>query len=72
AAMVEQSTAASHALRRETSELAALISRFRVGTEPAAPSRAKPRAAVQLRSVAGGNAARKPAPVAGQDGWEEF
>ncbi len=44
AAMVEQSTAASHALSRETEELSSLVGRFQLGTGSAAmPRRAPPR-----------------------------
>ncbi len=49
AAMVEQSTAATHALSRETDELAGLVSRFGAHPDQAAPAkafRAAPRAAV--------------------------
>ncbi len=36
AAMVEESTAASHALSRETEELSSLVGRFQLGTRSAA------------------------------------
>jgi methyl-accepting chemotaxis protein len=74
AAMVEQSTAASHALANEAEELGRLVSRFQVGAgavplRAAAPAQRK---AVAMK-VAGGrgvSALRKPEPV--EDGWEEF
>jgi methyl-accepting chemotaxis protein len=78
AAMVEQSTAASHSLAQEAEELGRLISRFRVGRgSPAAapvPKRPNPaqRAVAALKSVGGrgASAMRKPEPV--EEGWEEF
>ena len=53
AAMVEQSTAASHALGQETEELARLIGRFQVGDRAAAavPARAAPQAAPQKAAL---------------------
>ncbi len=78
AAMVEQSTAASHALAQEADELGRLVARFELGgaSPPVAAGRAKPgpqrRAQPALR-VAGGravSAVRKPEPV--EEGWEEF
>jgi methyl-accepting chemotaxis protein len=87
AAMVEQSTAASHGLAREASELSALVARFRVGANEfgqspraeAAEASKKPqpkqaeRAAPALKTVAaGGKAAALLAEQAEDDGWEEF
>ena len=82
AAMVEQSTAASHALAAEAVQLTELVSRFRisqgptrVAAGPVAPARA---AAPPPTSVLRGGGARrssvafKPAPVVAEDGWEEF
>jgi len=81
AAMVEESTAASHSLAQEADVLAASVSRFRTGQaapvaapKPApAPVRA-PQPVAQtvaaLRSGSGG--ARKPALALVSDGWEEF
>ena len=69
AAMVEQSTAASHALAREAEELSQLVGRFKTGqTERAdAPARAsRPAAVRQIKTTA----VRRPAPEA--DTWEEF
>jgi len=82
AAMVEESTAASHTLRGEADELMRLVSGFRIGApgRAAAPARSPQRSA-PARSAApvaamktyagqgGGSAARKPAP---QSDWEEF
>ncbi len=83
AAMVEESTAASHALSRETEELARLIGGFKVGqvqqtampTRPAskaapiskAVSRAKPVA--MMRTTGSGGASRKPET---SEDWQEF
>jgi methyl-accepting chemotaxis protein len=67
AAMVEQSTAASHSLAGEAEALARLIGQFRIGQTPhtqapSAPARIPVRAAV-----------RKPKPVmAGAESWDEF
>ena len=74
AAMVEQSTAASHALASEAAELERLVGRFQVGAE-VHPLRPRPatRAATaptrdrfRQRYVAGANA------LAPSDEWEEF
>ena len=78
AAMVEESTAASHALAQEAEELSRLIGRFNVGEAATvspirranAPS--SPRPAMKTVSTSSGGAARKPAPVAAEDSWEEF
>ena len=81
AAMVEESTAASHSLAKEAEHLAQLIARFRLGEEAAArqPARAQPaqsfaaRPAPALKTVSSG---RGPATVAKsaveEDAWEEF
>jgi methyl-accepting chemotaxis protein len=78
AAMVEQSTAASHALAQEAEQLGRLVSRFDVGEGAAAapasskrPNAAK-RAVTALRTVGGGHtsAVRKPEPV--EEDWEAF
>jgi len=81
AAMVEESTAASHSLAQEADVLAASVSRFRTGQaapiaapKPApAPVRA-PQPVAQtvaaLKTVGRGGAALKPQAV--EDGWEEF
>ncbi len=84
AAMVEQSTAASHSLAQEAEALKSSVARFRVGVNtsaanptrhreavPAEPSR-RPAAVPMLKTVGRGGAAvqvnREPA----KDGWEEF
>ena len=76
AAMVEQSTAASHSLAHEAEELGRLTRRFRiVGGGTAAPARPVAAPVPQLRVVSrlsGGGASRKPAPAEQADGWEEF
>ncbi len=80
AAMVEESTAASHSLAKEAEHLAQLIARFRLGEEAAVrqPARPQPaqsfaRPAPALKTVSSG---RGPATVARQavdeDAWEEF
>ena len=75
AAMVEQSTAASHSLSQEAETLAGSVARFRIGAV-AEPVRSAPRAAhrtvTAMKTVGHGGAARKPEPVAAEDGWEEF
>jgi methyl-accepting chemotaxis protein len=70
AAMVEESTAASHALAREAEDLTRLVDQFEVGDARAAPPAAAPPAPkVRPRvAVVGGTAARKVQP----DGWTEF
>jgi len=79
AAMVEESTAASHSLAEEAESLAASVARFRIGEEaaavraaPAAPARSErtARTVVQLKPLGHGGAAPKPA--AAEDGWEAF
>ena len=76
AAMVEESTAASHALSRETEELSSLVGRFQLGERqaaaaPAAARRAPPRPVAQLRTAGrGGAALREAAPA--EDDWQAF
>ena len=82
AAMVEQSTAASHALRREASELARLVSQFRTSaSRPAAARRpevmvAAPRpAAADFRSRHAAPALKQTSQLARApeaEAWEEF
>jgi methyl-accepting chemotaxis protein len=85
AAMVEQSTAASHALAQETEDLVNLTSRFQLGLAAGGKTRAAnveplrrpapPSRAPALKAVGrgrDGSAARKPMPVAAEDGWKEF
>ena len=85
AAMVEQSTAASHSLAQDTEALALLTSRFQLGqpeedvaaargkpprrVERPAPSR--PAKAVALKTGRGGAAVKRVADV-DPNGWEEF
>ncbi|MCO5147303.1 MAG: methyl-accepting chemotaxis protein [Aquamicrobium sp.] len=86
AAMVEQSTAASHNLAQEAEELAQLVAKFRLGMQPdavqpalrrpsasAAPMQARP-AAPALKSVSSGSgqAAALLAAQPADEGWEEF
>ena len=79
AAMVEESTAASHKLTAETEELGALLAQFRVGSETTAArsapvpasarSRPAPSPALHLISrVARAHGTTAPA----ADNWEEF
>ncbi|WEK57862.1 MAG: methyl-accepting chemotaxis protein [Candidatus Brevundimonas phytovorans] len=84
AAMVEESTAASHSLSQEADTLAASVSRFRTGhasapaaaRKPAAPAPAARSPQPVAQTVAAlrgqGGAARKPALAVVTDGWEEF
>ena len=77
AAMVEESTAASHSLAKQAAELRQLVARFRIGqhssanvtvTRPVMPTTATPEriyAAGKLRSSGG-------ALVKVQEGWEDF
>ena len=73
AAMVEEATAASHALTSEADTLARLISRFETGKAATAPT-ARPPAhrpvpALKTTAVRGGGA---PAFAAAEDAWDEF
>ena len=80
AAMVEQSTAASHSLASEAETLTELVSRFRIGEAPVrhlapvaprqAPSPRAARPTARPAAISRSSAARKPAVV--EDGWEEF
>jgi methyl-accepting chemotaxis protein len=82
AAMVEQSTAASHALAGEAQELARLMSQFRIGAESAAPVPAHGRSTPPAASRAarypsraygsGAAAAARRAPRTDPDAWEDF
>ena len=77
AAMVEQATAASHALAGESEALSKLIARFELGASPVAPAQApaapKAHAPVAAMKTTGrGGAAVKPAPEADADAWDEF
>jgi methyl-accepting chemotaxis protein len=78
AAMVEESTAASHALAQEADELARLVAQFKVGADEqrspraSTPRRAAPATRTAMRTTGRGGAALKPAPAAAEDSWEEF
>ncbi len=73
AAMVEESTAASHSLSQEAETLAGSVARFDIGAVSSLP-KAQPHVphttVTALKSVGRGGAALKP--VASEDGWEEF
>jgi methyl-accepting chemotaxis protein len=86
AAMVEESTAASHSLAQEAQSLQASVAQFRVGStvasapapaprrasSTAAPPARSPHLAAALKTVGRGGAAPRVAAVASEDGWEEF
>jgi methyl-accepting chemotaxis protein len=81
AAMVEQSTAASHSLTQEAHQLARLVAKFRLGTEAARPQPQQPAARPQpsvarpvpaLKTVSTGRSSAALAAHADPDGWEEF
>ncbi len=69
AAMVEESTAASHSLANEAVELARLIGQFKTGSDPASATRAAARRAAPRLAAVGGGAPRG---AAAEEGWEEF
>ncbi|MDP3747535.1 MAG: hypothetical protein Q8Q88_10870 [Phenylobacterium sp.] len=77
-AMVEQSTAASHALANQAIELARLMGQFTIGAvapQAAALRLAAPSAAKPLRAKAyatRGSAAVRHEPAFEADSWEEF
>jgi methyl-accepting chemotaxis protein len=78
--MVEQSTAATHALAQEADELAALVAQFKTGVAdirasrklaarkptPPAPTR------TAMKTQGRGGAAPKPVAAVQDDSWEEF
>lgn len=74
AAMVEESTAASHSLASEAAELARLVGQFNVGHRVSAPAAKRrenaPVAAMKTMGGRGQSAAAKPQAAA--DDWEEF
>jgi methyl-accepting chemotaxis protein len=74
AAMVEQSTAASHNLARDTEALGHLVARFHLGEQRAAAGRPaqRPVAAMKTTGGRGVSAARKPQAAPDAQGWEEF
>ncbi|MCW6513166.1 methyl-accepting chemotaxis protein [Lichenifustis flavocetrariae] len=84
AAMVEESTAASHGLAKEAEELARLMSRFDLGQKPVSSAQnSQPRSVARptnsarlvrapaLKASGRGGAALKPQPAVESD-WEEF
>ena len=81
AAMVEQSTAASHSLSQEAESLASSVSRFQLGAvAAAAPARAAPAPARPAHRPVTPDAhpgprrraLADPSRSASEDGWEEF
>jgi methyl-accepting chemotaxis protein len=84
AAMVEESTAASHSLRQEANQLMELIGQFRIGQGAAASAAARParstatsarpaaRPVAKPAARSTGSAALKEAPAAGEDDWQDF
>jgi methyl-accepting chemotaxis protein len=72
AAMVEESTAASHSLAQETTSLADLMGRFRTRAETAPTARPAPapRTVTALKTVGGRGLSA--APDGSTDDWEEF
>jgi methyl-accepting chemotaxis protein len=77
AAMVEQSTAASHALANEARELASLVAKFNIGAQPVVGARPAPTArpnapkAPQAKPARVASA-RSGAALAATPDWEEF
>ncbi|RST87566.1 HAMP domain-containing protein [Aquibium carbonis] len=81
AAMVEQSTAASHSLAREAEQLAVLVSRFRTGEargssvpsyRGAPPPRRAQAPVTQMRTAGGRGQSAVAAASTDAEGWEEF
>ncbi len=85
AAMVEESTAASHSLAQETEQLSRLIGQFRTGdathevvalrkrpAHRAAPERSTQTTHAAMKTTGYGGVALKPQQQPAQDGWEEF
>jgi methyl-accepting chemotaxis protein len=77
AAMVEQSTAASHHLAQESDELTRLVGRFQVGEQPAPATaytpparRSKPAPVAAMKTTGRGGAALRSEPA--QEDWREF
>jgi len=68
AAMVEQTTAASHNLRKETEELTRSVATFRLGEKPTHASRP----ALKTVSARGGGAVRKTQAAPAREDWTEF
>jgi methyl-accepting chemotaxis protein len=76
AAMVEEATAASHALTSEADTLARLIARFELGggatrAQFAAPAPAQHRPVAQMKTT-GARGGAAPAFAASEDSWDEF
>jgi methyl-accepting chemotaxis protein len=74
AAMVEESTAASHAMAREADALHALIRRFQLAGDAAQPVRqtSSPAPASQLHAMARTMRAPRAATAQAAESWEEF
>ncbi len=84
AAMVEETTAASHTLASEAEELSGLVGRFQLGGNQGAarhPAGRRPAAAgkpaaarpvAMMKSVGRGGAARKPVAAEADTDWQEF
>jgi methyl-accepting chemotaxis protein len=81
AAMVEQSTAASHALTGEARELGRLTERFKLDDAQshaptarveAAPAPSRARAVPQMKTVSAFGGGAAPLPAHDADSWEEF
>ncbi|MBA4794841.1 MAG: CHASE3 domain-containing protein [Phenylobacterium sp.] len=76
AAMVEESTAASHSLAQEARELQRLMARFKTGQTSAQPPASSRRAQPALKTIArhagGGGALRREEMDAESEGWAEF
>jgi methyl-accepting chemotaxis protein len=77
AAMVEETTAASHSLASEAGELATLVGRFNLGAAPAAAtavpaSKRSARAQPALKTMGGRGASAQRKPEPATEGWEEF
>tara|TARA_R110002051_G_scaffold171941_1_gene242371 strand:+ start:625 stop:2559 length:1935 start_codon:yes stop_codon:yes gene_type:complete len=81
AAMVEESTAASHSLAQEAEALASSVARFNIGEEASVPvvrpaprqaAKAQPRTVTALKTVGGPGQSAAHKPVTEQDEWEEF
>lgn len=75
AAMVEETTAASHSLARESAELVRLVSQFKVGTDNASTAKGAataPSHATTAPVTHGALAVKLVEPATEPDGWEEF
>jgi methyl-accepting chemotaxis protein len=83
AAMVEESTAASHSLSSEADQLARLVTKFRLGGETSRaapprtvhrqqPQRSAARPVAALKTISTGHGSAAVAKQAEPDGWDEF